>query len=129
VISGLPPGTDHVETQVKGFKTSIVDGLRVTAGESSSLDIKLGFVTAQTSVNVAATAGDVYVVEDIQKVGPFSQTPIQDLPYSINVMSQDLIENLQASTVDQLFRINRSSNHKCHRRELAPALVTYAAST
>jgi iron complex outermembrane recepter protein len=106
VISGLPPGTYHVETQVKGFKTSIVDGLRVTAGESSSLDIKLEFVTPKTSVNVVATAGDVYVVENIQKVGPFSQTPIQDLPYSIDVISQDLIENLQASTVDQLFRIN-----------------------
>ena len=31
---------------------------------------------------------------------------IQDTPYSISVMPADLIENLQASTVDKLFRIN-----------------------
>ena len=80
VISGLPPGTYHVETQVKGFKTSIVDGLRVTAGESSSLDIKLEFVTPQTSVNVAATAGDVYVVEDIQKVVRFLKLRFRTFP-------------------------------------------------
>lgn len=39
-------------------------------------------------------------------IGPWSGRNLQDIPYSINVMPEELIENLQASVADQVFKIN-----------------------
>lgn len=52
----------------------------------------------------SAAAG--YKVDNTTTTGPWGKMKLQDTPYSINVMSSDLIENLQVSTMDQLFRIN-----------------------
>jgi iron complex outermembrane recepter protein len=43
---------------------------------------------------------------DSAVVGPVGEMPLQDAPYSINVVPRELIENLQATTPDAVFKVN-----------------------
>ena len=48
---------------------------------------------------------DGYLVEEISAVGPWQGRTLQETPYSINVVSESLIENLQATSPDQVYKI------------------------
>ena len=52
------------------------------------------------------SAADGYLVEKITAVGPWQGRTLQETPYSISVVSESLIENLQATTADQVYKIN-----------------------
>ncbi len=47
-----------------------------------------------------------YRSDAVSAVGPWQGRELQDTPYSITVVSKELIENLQATTPDQVFRVN-----------------------
>lgn len=47
-----------------------------------------------------------YKPTTVSDVGPLGRMPIQDVPYSVNVMSSALIENQQAANATDLLRIN-----------------------
>lgn len=47
-----------------------------------------------------------YLAEEISQIGPWQGRKLQELPYSITTVSSDLIENLQATSSDQVFRVN-----------------------
>ncbi len=47
-----------------------------------------------------------YRTERVSEVGPWQGRSLQDTPYSMTVISKELIENLQATTPDQLLRVN-----------------------
>ena len=49
---------------------------------------------------------DGYRVDEISGVGPWQGRTLQETPYSINVTSEDLIQNLQATNADQIFMMN-----------------------
>lgn len=62
-------------------------------------------------VNILANENDGsvetgYLVKELKQVGPWGAKSLQDTPYSMSVMSSDLIENILASEVDQLYRKN-----------------------
>lgn len=42
----------------------------------------------------------------VSAVGPWQGRKLQDVPYSVTTVSKELIENLQATAPDQVFRIN-----------------------
>lgn len=52
----------------------------------------------------SAEAG--YKPETANTTGPWGKMKLQDTPYSINVISSDLIENTLSSSPDQLYRMN-----------------------
>ena len=53
------------------------------------------------------TAEEGYRVSNISGVGPWGQRSLQDTPYSMNVVSEELIKNLQAyGSPDEVFKIN-----------------------
>ncbi|MGD9553047.1 MAG: TonB-dependent siderophore receptor [Arcobacteraceae bacterium] len=52
------------------------------------------------------TAQDGYLVKETSNIGPWKGKSLQDTPIAINVMSEDLIENLQAISTDQIYNIN-----------------------
>ncbi|MDD3597718.1 TonB-dependent receptor [Sulfuricurvum sp.] len=52
----------------------------------------------------SAEAG--YKVSSVKNVGPWGEKKLLDTPYSINVISNDLINNTQMSSPDQLIRMN-----------------------
>ena len=52
------------------------------------------------------SAEDGYRVDEISAVGPWQGRTLQETPYSINVISESLIKNLQATTPDQVYKMN-----------------------
>jgi iron complex outermembrane receptor protein len=54
----------------------------------------------------SGSAQEGYLVEKSSNIGPWRGQRLQDTPYAINVMSSDLIENLQATSTDQLYQVN-----------------------
>lgn len=47
-----------------------------------------------------------YRTKTVSGVGAWEGRSLQDTPYSVNVFSEELIENLQATTPDQVYRVN-----------------------
>lgn len=52
------------------------------------------------------TSEDGYVVQKSSDVGLWKGKSLQDTPYSLNVMTEDYMENLQATSTDHLYSIN-----------------------
>ena len=67
---------------------------------------RLGKITVQAEDAEDGSADTGYRSDSISAVGPWQGRDLQDVPYSISVISADLIENLQATSPDQIFRIN-----------------------
>lgn len=69
-----------------------------------------GSLLAPISVSAGAVstgrAADGYVVTSPNAVGPWEGRTLQDTPYSVSVYSEELMENLQASSPDQVYRVN-----------------------
>lgn len=63
-----------------------------------------------TLTPMTVTAGHLeesgYLVKETTNIGPWRGKSLQDTPYSINVMSEELLKNLQATTIDQLYATN-----------------------
>ncbi len=47
-----------------------------------------------------------YKPDTVSNLGPLGRTPILDTPYSVNVISAPLIENMQASRPEDLYKID-----------------------
>src|SRR5580704_2839637 len=93
----VPPGTYIVQADGPGFQTSISPGLKVEAGQSVKFDFALTIPGVAQSVTVSAgTVENAYRVDNVAAGGPFGTTPILDLPYSVNVISRQLIDDTQS---------------------------------
>jgi iron complex outermembrane receptor protein len=93
----LAPGTYVVEARAKGFQASSSPALKVDAGQAVKYDFAL--VVAGITQNVEVSAGTVenaYRVDTVAAGGPFGTTPILDLPFSVNVISRQLIDDTQS---------------------------------
>lgn len=63
----------------------------------------------EIKVKAASTEGSAaagYQSRTASQVGPLGAKPLLDTPFSINVVSQELIQNLQASKPDDIIKIN-----------------------
>lgn len=65
---------------------------------------KLKAVKVTATVDGAADSG--YVSENATTTGPWDGRDLLNTPYSVNVIPQELIENLQSTTTDQIFKLN-----------------------
>jgi len=89
-----------------------VSPLSLAAAENSQATEKAPETAAKLkAVQVTAEAIDGgadtgYRTETVSGVGAWEGRSLQDTPYSVNVFSEELIENLQASTPDQVYRVN-----------------------
>ena len=92
----LQPGAYIVEIHVPGFKASLSPELKVTAGQNVAFDFALTLAAATESVTVSASVENAYRVDRVDPVGPLGTTPILDLPYAVNVISRQLIDDTQS---------------------------------
>ena len=93
----LEPGGYVVAADVKGFKTSTSPELKVAAGQSVNFDFALTLAGATDTVNVtAANVENAYRVDNVETGGPLGTTPILNLPYTVNVISRQLIDDTQS---------------------------------
>ena len=52
------------------------------------------------------TAAEGYLSETVSAVGPWQGRALQDTPYSVNVVSEEFIQNLQATNLDRVYKLN-----------------------
>lgn len=99
VFASLQPGTFVVEVEENGFKNSQSPLLRVEAGGTVAFDVLLVLAELGESVTVLADAENAYRVENVAAGGPLGTTPILNIPFSINVISRQLIDDTQSRNV------------------------------
>ncbi|RBQ32240.1 TonB-dependent siderophore receptor [Arcobacter sp. FW59] len=66
-------------------------------------------VSSSNYKNGSADSG--YLTENITGVGLWGKRSLQDTPYSISIISKDLIENVQANDMSPIFKINPITQH------------------
>jgi len=52
------------------------------------------------------SAADGYRSDKISSIGPWQGRTLKETPYSVNVVSESLIKNLQATSADQIYKLN-----------------------
>ena len=93
----LQPGAYLVEADVKGFKSGTSPELQVAAGQTVNFDFALTLAGATYTVDVtAANSENAYRVDNVEAGGPLGTTPILNLPYTVNVISRQLIDDTQS---------------------------------
>ena len=96
-FSSVQPGAYVVQGSAIGFGTSASPELKVDAGQSVKYDFSLAIAGLAQTVDVSAgTVENAYRVDTVAAGGPFGTTPILDLPYSVNVISRQLIDDTQS---------------------------------
>jgi len=80
---------------------------QTTAAEAESDTAgALPAVTVSADRERNGSAEDGYVVKKTTGVGLWGERDLQDTPYSMSIMSNELIENANAKDMDQLFKMN-----------------------
>lgn len=93
----VPAGTYILEATAPGFQLATSPELNVVAGETLNFDIALTLRAVSQAVDVSAgTVENAYRVDTVAQGGPLGTTPILDLPYSISVISRQLIDDTQS---------------------------------
>ncbi|MFT3776791.1 MAG: TonB-dependent siderophore receptor [Ottowia sp.] len=79
-----------------------------TAAEPASGEVpQLADVTVKAArPEATGTAADGYVSKKITGAGAWGARDLQDTPYAITVVPEELIENLNAQDMDQVFKVN-----------------------
>jgi iron complex outermembrane receptor protein len=93
----LQPGAYVVEVDPKGFNPSRSSEFNLIAGQTVTFDFALMLAGVTQTVNVSAGAVEnAYRVDTVAAGGPLGTTPILDLPYAVNVISRQLIDDTQS---------------------------------
>jgi iron complex outermembrane recepter protein len=101
-IPSLPAGTYQVITRAAGFSANVNNEVTLSAGQSLIHNVQLAIKSVQSEVSVQAT---IATIPDTDlSVGPLSGKKLTDLPYSIIVLPNDLIENQQATSFRELIK-------------------------
>lgn len=104
-IKGTKNALDKV-LENSGLEAVIEDGAIIIKKKAV---IGSGTVLEPISVNESyknGTAENGYLSEDITGVGLWGKRSLQDTPYSMTVIPKDLIENVQANDMAQIFKMN-----------------------
>lgn len=93
----LAPGTYTVQANATGLAPATSPALTVKPGDTVTYDFALTLAATASSVTVSAgTVENAYRVDTVEAGGPLGSLPILDLPYSINVISRQLIDDTQS---------------------------------
>jgi iron complex outermembrane recepter protein len=93
----LRPGDYKVEVNAPGFQTTKSPALNVVSGQTTRFDVTLALAGVASSVTVSAgNSENAYHVDNVDPVGPLGTLPILNQPYSVNVVSRQLIDDTQS---------------------------------
>ena len=95
-FQSLPPGAYVAEVDVKGFQPGVSTVLNLAAAQTLTFDFALTLAGVAQSVDVSAGVENAYRVDNVAAGGPLGATPIVDLPYAVNVISRQLIDDTQS---------------------------------
>jgi len=96
-----------------GMNLTVIDAqpgaFTLKAGDAPALAPAAdGSTLPQVTVSADAEEGSAqsgYVARSVSQVGPWQGRALQDTPYALSVVPAELIENVQAGTPDQIFRM------------------------
>ena len=94
----LKPNPANVEKPQSHAEPTTLPEVSVSAANESS-----------TSVQDEGKAADGYRVKTITSVGALGSMRLQDTPYAISVIPQELIQNIQAQSPDDVYKLNPST--------------------
>ena len=77
--ANLPPGSYRVEASIEGFKSTVVEGIMLTAGATARVDVSLNLGAMAESVNVIADTAALQT-EDAKVSTNVSNKLIDELP-------------------------------------------------
>src|SRR5262245_28813656 len=97
----LQPGTYVIEVERQGFKKTVSSPLQVNADGTIRFDVSLELAEIGDGVTVLADAENAYRVETVGVGGPLGTMPILNVPFSVNVISRQLIDDTQSRNVKQ----------------------------
>jgi iron complex outermembrane receptor protein len=103
-FSPLADSTYAIDAHVNGYKAIHVDAVSIGAGAPVVHDFDLSIAMRSETVNVTTASG--YRTESAA-VSPVTGTlSLQNTPYSVHVITSDLMENLQATSFESLYRVD-----------------------
>jgi iron complex outermembrane recepter protein len=94
IFPSLSPGIYTLEAESKEFLAIVSAEIKVGAGETVHRDIALALPFF--AVTVDASVDNAYRVDTVSPGGPLGTTPILNTPYSVNVISRQLIDDTQS---------------------------------
>ena len=96
-FSGLAEGEYTLTVKSNGFKIGTAKVVVATAQTSVIQNVALGVESSVESVQISSgTFENAYRVDNVAPATPFGTTPIVNLPYTINVISRQLIDDTMA---------------------------------
>jgi iron complex outermembrane receptor protein len=96
-FSGLEAGAYSVGVRAKGFAPATNATLTIQEGATGRSDFALELEGVSQSVDVtAASVDNAYRVDNVAFGGPLGTTAILDTPYSVGVISRQLIDDTQS---------------------------------
>ena len=103
VILNVPPGTYQLRVSSIGFTTQVIIGVRVSAGQTTTINVSLAEKTVEMEEIVVQARQPIIDVRQTSSVAILSKDDIQQLP----VQELNDVVNLQAGVVDGHFRGGR----------------------
>ncbi|OUY07711.1 TonB-dependent siderophore receptor [Acinetobacter populi] len=95
-------GNDSVQARDMGQLNPIDVTARGTANGNIT---QLPVITVNAEIT-DGSADQGYIAKKLKQVGPWGEKSLQDTPYSMSVMSSELIENAIAGDMDQIYKMN-----------------------
>ena len=95
-FASLESGSYAVEVDATGFRHAASPNLEVAATQTVTFDCTLSIAGHTETVTVSANVENAYRVDTVNTGGPLGTAPILDLPYSVNVISRELIDDTQS---------------------------------
>jgi carboxypeptidase family protein len=90
----LPPGTYRVEASLQGFRSAIVEGVRLTAGATARVDIAMNVGAIEESVSVVAQSSLIQT-EDAKVSTNISNELIDQLPLVVGGAMRSVFDLVQ----------------------------------
>jgi iron complex outermembrane receptor protein len=102
LFPALQAGSYSVAMAANGFEANESGALKVAAGQNLHYDVTLQLAGDTETVSVSAGSFEsAYRVDTLQPATPFGITPVVNLPYTINVISRQLIEDTMSRNFKQ----------------------------
>jgi iron complex outermembrane recepter protein len=105
-VQFLAAGRYKVVVHAPGFSLAGSADITLADGQAVIHNVQLTVGAATASIIVKDRNDSIPNANPDVRVGLWKDTKIQDLPYSISVIPHELIENVQAGSPDQIFRMS-----------------------
>ena len=101
-FSSVPAGEYILTVEAKGFKTASAQTTVVAGRNTVNSNVVLSLAGTTESIIVSTGSFEnAYRVDALKPATPFGTTPIVNLPYTINVISRQLIDDTMARNFKQ----------------------------